>query len=229
MVKLEVPDSLGPHGARPPRAPAGGQAGPAGGGGVRERRDSRGPGGRAAPAIAGGGITSCRPWSLALSCPAVPRLDLAVVEVYVFRRRARRVEFLALRRRPGGSLPGVWQPVTGKLRRGERAAGGAAREVREETGAHPIRLWRLEAVSAHFDARLEAVRVVLRFAAELDSRARVRISREHTAHRFLPAREAARRFLWESQRRGVDEVKRQVLRGGPRARALAIPLPPGND
>jgi dihydroneopterin triphosphate diphosphatase len=152
----------------------------------------------------------------------VPRLDLSVIEVYVFRRQGRRVRFLALRRRPGGSLPGVWQPVTGKLKRREPVARGALREVREETGLLPRRLWRLEQVGAYYDPRKEAIRIITAFAAELPARAPLRISREHTAHRFLSAREAARRFLWDSQRRGLGAVRTQVLRGGPRARALEI-------
>ena len=143
----------------------------------------------------------------------------------MFRRQGRRVQFLALRRRPGGSLPGVWQPVTGKLTSGEPVARGALREVREETGLLPRRLWRLERVSAYYDPRKEAIRIVTAFAAELPARAPVRISREHTAHRFLTAREAARRFLWDSQRQGLAAVRDQVLRGGPRARALEIEVP----
>ena len=58
------------------------------------------------------------------------------VEVYVFRRRSRAVEFLCLRRASGRSLAGVWQPVTGKRRRGESARRAAWREVVEETGVH---------------------------------------------------------------------------------------------
>jgi len=69
------------------------------------------------------------------------------------------------------------------------------------------------------------VALVTAFAAELPARAPVRISREHTAHRFLTAREAARRFLWDSQRQGLAAVRDQVLRGGPRARALEIEVP----
>lgn len=140
----------------------------------------------------------------------------------MFRRLGRRVQFLALRRRPGRSLGGVWQPVTGKLLRGEPAARGAVREVREETGQVPKRLWRLERIGAYYDPRKEAIRLITAFAAELRARASVRISREHTAHRFLTAREAGRRFLWDSQRRGLADVRDQVLRGGPRARALEI-------
>lgn len=154
----------------------------------------------------------------------MPRLDPRLVEVYVFRRRGRRTEFLALKRRPGGWLPDAWQPVTGKLRPRETAVRGALRELREETGLTPRRLWRLESVTTWFDPRRDAVRFAILFAAEVGARDLVRISREHTAHRFVSAREAGERFVWDSQRRGLDEVRDQVLRGGVRARALEIAL-----
>jgi 8-oxo-dGTP pyrophosphatase MutT (NUDIX family) len=156
----------------------------------------------------------------------VPRLEPCLVEVYVFRRRARRVEFLALRRRDADSLPGVWQPVTGTLKRGEAAVRGALREVREEAGVVPRRLWRLESVTGFFDPRRDAIRFAVLFAAEVAERDGVRLSPEHTAHLFLPARAAAKRFLWDSQRRGLAAVRAQVLGGGARARALEIALPP---
>jgi 8-oxo-dGTP pyrophosphatase MutT (NUDIX family) len=157
----------------------------------------------------------------------VPRLEASVIEVYAFRRRAGRVEFLALRRRPGRSLAGVWQPVTGKLERGEPTVRAALREVREETGVTPHRLWRLERVTATFDPKRDMIKVITRFAAELPGAARVTVSKEHTAHRFVSAREAARRFLWDSQREGLAAVRSQVLRGGARARALEIAVPGG--
>jgi len=156
----------------------------------------------------------------------VPRLDASLIEVYVFRKRGGRAEFLLLRRRPRRSLAVVWQPVTGKLHRGETAVRGAAREVREETGIHPKRWWRLETVRVTFDPARDALRIITRFAVEIPAAAQVRISREHTAHRFAGLREAARAVLWDSQREGLAEVRSQVLRGGARARALEID-PPG--
>ncbi len=155
----------------------------------------------------------------------MPRLDPCLIEVYVLRRRAGRVEFLGLRRRAGDSLPGVWQPVTGTLKRRETAVRGALREVREETGLEPLRMWRLESVTTLFDPRRDAIRFVTRFAAEVGSRDAVRLSREHTDHGFLSQREAGKRFLWDSQRQGLAAVRSQVLRGGVRARALQITLP----
>lgn len=143
----------------------------------------------------------------------------------MFRRRSRRVQFLALRRRETGWLAGVWQPVTGKLRPRETAVRGALRELREETGLRPVRLWRLETVTTWFDPRRDAIRFAILFAAEVGAGAPVTLSREHTAHRFVTAREAARRFLWDTQRRGLAAVRTQVLGGGRRARALEIAAP----
>jgi len=152
----------------------------------------------------------------------VPDLKATQIAVYVSRRRARRVEFLCLRRADRGRLPGVWQPITGGLRRGEGAIAGAALEVREETGLSPRRWWALEGVGIYFHPPAGRARVMAMFAAEVGAADRVRLSREHTAAEFLGAAAAGRRFLWEAQRRGLESVRREVLRGGALAGALEI-------
>jgi 8-oxo-dGTP pyrophosphatase MutT (NUDIX family) len=154
----------------------------------------------------------------------VPNLRSAFIEVYVFRRTGRRVEFLCLRRGRVAYLPGVWQPVTGKRRSGEASRAAAAREVREETGLLPWRWWALENPTVYYDARWDEVLALPLFAAEVSPGDAVRLSREHDHWAFLPAREAGRRFLWEAQRRALDDVRRQVLRGGPLAETLELPL-----
>ncbi len=146
----------------------------------------------------------------------------AFIEVYVFRRRGRQVEFLCLRRGRVRFLPGVWQPVTGRRFPRERGLAAAAREVREETGLVPLRWWALEAPTTFYDASRDRMRSYPRFVAEAAPDADVRLSGEHVDWAFLPAAEAGRRYLWESQRRGLEDAKRQVLRGGPLAAALEV-------
>jgi len=155
----------------------------------------------------------------------MPRLKADAVEVFIYRRVGRRVEFLALRRRANRRLPGVWQPVTGKIERGESAFAAARREVREETGLLPTRWHCLETAAFYFDMRHDAFTVLPLFAAEVGPSARVRLSREHDAWRWESGRTAGRRYRWQAQRAGLAAVRKEVLRGGPLARALEIVTP----
>jgi dATP pyrophosphohydrolase len=144
----------------------------------------------------------------------------AFIEVYVFRRRGRRVEFLCLRRGRVRFLPGVWQPVTGQRRPRESGLAAAVREVREETGLTPLRWWALETVTMYFDPAADVVHALPLFAAEVGPAARVRLSAEHSAHTWLGAAAAGRRYIWQAQRTGLAAVRREVLRGGALAKAL---------
>jgi dATP pyrophosphohydrolase len=150
------------------------------------------------------------------------------VEVYVFRRRSGRVEFLALRRAAGRALPGVWQPVTGKVRRGERALAAAVREVREETGLSPRSWWALESPVLFFDPVADAIEALPLFAAEIDARDQVLLSKEHDDLAFLTPTAAGRRFLWEAQRRGLEAVRREVLGPTALSRALSVKVAPSS-
>ena len=152
----------------------------------------------------------------------MPDLRPTQIEVYLFRRRGRRIEFLCLNRARRERLPGVWQPITGALRRGEGALAGAAREVREETGLAPRRWWALEGAGIYFHAPTGRARVMAMFAAEVGASDRVTLSREHAGSAFLGAAAAGRRFLWAAQRRGLTSVRREVLRGGALADALEV-------
>jgi len=175
------------------------------------------------------------PWADNLSWRAVgpptilpgsmANLALDKVEIYVFRRRGSRVEFLALRRGARRKLPGIWQPVTGKIELLETPIEAALREVREETGVRPVRLWRLEQITLCLDERGRSLMALPLFAAELSAEDAIRLSKEHDAFEFLSAAKASSRFLWDSQRVGLDAVLRQVIPGGPRAQALELPVP----
>ena len=76
-----------------------------------------------------------------------------------------------------------------------------------------------------YQASRDEVIAIPVFAAEVAPRDRVRLSDEHDGRAFLGADAAGRRYLWESQRRALEDVRRQVLRGGALADALALPAP----
>ena len=152
----------------------------------------------------------------------MPGISLEQIEVHLFRRRGARVEFLILKRSARRRIPGVWQPITGGLRRGESVLAGAAREVLEETGLEPRRWWAVESPTVYFDAAADQVHVLPVLAAEVGASDRVRLSPEHDSFQFVSAAQAARRFLWRQQRVALAAVRREVLAGGRLARALEV-------
>ena len=115
--------------------------------------------------------------------------------------------------------PGVWQPVTGKLAaRGSRRARRGSARCAKRPASDVAALVAARGVRATFDPRRDAIRFIVRFAAEIDARAAVRLSREHTAHRFVSCpRGGAARSVGFSARRICRGTAARCCSGGARA------------
>lgn len=128
-----------------------------------------------------------------------------LVDVFVVRRAAEgRWEALVMRRASGRS-PGSWEAVHGHVEPGERPEATAWREVIEETGLTPERLYSLSRVESFYLHRLGVVALVPAFAAVVGDGA-VRLSHEHDAWEWLPLDLARARFSWPRCRRALDDL-----------------------
>jgi dATP pyrophosphohydrolase len=154
----------------------------------------------------------------------MPTVVSRIVEVVVFRFSSRGPEYLLLQRSSGDELyPGIWQVVTGTLLEGETALAAARREVTEETGLAPDRLWIVPFVSAFYDHRSDEIHHCPFFAAQVGPGEPV-LSPEHQRHAWLGFSEAAQRLLWPSQREGLAIAEQVVIRGEAAAAWLRVPL-----
>lgn len=142
------------------------------------------------------------------------QIESNIVDVFVFQRAAGGVRFLLLRRAPQKRLGATWQAVHGKIEAGETATQAALRELREETGLFPLRLWQLESVNTFYIADLDRVLMCPGFAVEVDEGAGVVLSDEHTEYDWLPVGQAVERFMWPGQRRAVREIMEEIIRPG---------------
>ncbi len=155
----------------------------------------------------------------------MPAIVSNIVEVYVFRVRSIRPEYLLLKRAPGDTLyPGIWQIVTGTMRTGERAVDAALRELKEETGFAPTRFWSVPHVDVFYDRTLDAMQLCPMFAAEVGAGSEPLLSAEHSAFQWAPAGPARERLVWPGQREGLDIVERFIA-GGEAAMQLGLILP----
>jgi 8-oxo-dGTP pyrophosphatase MutT (NUDIX family) len=138
---------------------------------------------------------------------------VSLVDVYVLRREGGGLRCLVLRRAAGGRCPGSWETVHGHIEEGERPWQAATRELEEETGLAPVRLYNLSRVEAFYQHRNDEVALVPVFVAWVEDRAPVRLGPEHDAHAWLPPDEAAGRFSWPRERRALEDAV-QLLGSG---------------
>jgi dihydroneopterin triphosphate diphosphatase len=138
---------------------------------------------------------------------------VSLVDVYVLRRATDGLWCLVLRRAPGGRCPGSWETVHGHIEQGERPWEAAARELREETGLVPERLYNLSRVEAFYQHRKDEVALVPVFVAFVAPESPVRLGPEHDGHEWLAPPEAGARFAWPRERRALQDAL-QLLGSG---------------
>jgi dATP pyrophosphohydrolase len=136
---------------------------------------------------------------------------VAVVDVFVLRRRSGEWDALVLERAPGVRCPGAWETVHGNVEPGERPEQAAIREVREETGLAVERLYNVT-VQPFYLHQQSVVMLAVVFAAVVPD-APLHLGPEHTRAEWLPIADAARRFAWPRERANVKDVE-ALLRGG---------------
>lgn len=140
-------------------------------------------------------------------------IRVSLVDVYVLRDGAEGLRCLVLRRGTGGRCPGSWETVHGHIEEGEGPAEAAKRELREETGLAPERLYNLSRVETFYQHRKDEVALVPVFVAFVGAEAPVRLGPEHDGHEWLPPPEAGRRFAWPREQRALEDALRLLGSG----------------
>jgi len=155
---------------------------------------------------------------------------VAFVDVYVLREGPAGLETLTLRRAPPGRCPGAWEVVHGSIETGEQPRDAALRELREETGLAPARLYNLSRVESFYRHSIDEVGFIPVFAAFIDATP-VTLSAEHDAAEWLSLPAAQGRLAWPRERRALDDIQILFARGGagPLEDVLRVSLDPTMD
>jgi dATP pyrophosphohydrolase len=135
------------------------------------------------------------------------------VDTYALRGAGASLEVLVLRRGTGGRNPGSWETVHGTIEPGETPVQASLRELREETGLVPQKLYNLSRTEAFYQHKSDEVALIPVFVAFVPPGAAVRLSPEHDGGEWLHVRDAAERFAWPRERRAVEDIL-SIVGGG---------------
>jgi 8-oxo-dGTP pyrophosphatase MutT (NUDIX family) len=141
-----------------------------------------------------------------------------LVECFLFRKKSGKTEYLMLKRSAKVVFPGMWQCVVGTLDPGEAILKGMKRELKEETGLKPRKMWWLESSAVAYRPKMDRLLPVAFFAVEVGMKDKVRLSDEHIAYKWVPFLTALRMLRWRTQKIAIAEADQAIIRGDERLR-----------
>ena len=134
---------------------------------------------------------------------------IRVVDVYIFKQTENTFLFLLLKRSKNKIYENLWQGVTGKIEAGETAWEAAKRELKEETGLTPSRMFIADYVSKFYEQEGDRINLIPVFGVEVDS-LDVELSDEHSNFEWVEIIEAEKRLTWTGQKIGISKVYEMI-------------------
>jgi dATP pyrophosphohydrolase len=124
--------------------------------------------------------------------------------------------FLLLHR-SSAYLRGTWQMVTGKIHEGEKAYEAALREIHEETGLVPDRLYCADAVETFYmqtTDRILCVPVFVAFIDKIDVTVQLSL-KEHDDYEWVAYDVALDRLKFSEQKRILAHIRQNFILNDP--------------
>ena len=135
----------------------------------------------------------------------MPKVVVRVIDAYVFNRKNKEIRFLLLKRAKTKIYEHLWQGVAGKIEAGEAAWEAAIRELKEETGFEPVRIFVADHVSKFYEAHGDWVNLVPVFGIEVDDE-EVILSDEHCEFKWVDFNTAHQTLIWSGQKDGIAAI-----------------------
>ena len=153
----------------------------------------------------------------------MPIIEVRVIDAYVYRTTSAGLLFLVLKRAKTKMYEHIWQGVAGKIEDGETSWEAAIRELKEETGLTPLKMFVADHVSQFYETNDDRINLVPVFGIEVDSKS-VIISREHCDYKWVDLNGALDLLLWRGQKEAIQVVHDMVISSDDRMRWSEVTL-----
>jgi len=144
-------------------------------------------------------------------------IEVRVIDSYVYRITSTGLLFLVLKRAKTKMYEHIWQGVAGKIEDGETSWEAATRELKEETGLAPLKMFVADHVSKFYETNGDRINLVPVFGIEVDSES-VIISQEHCDHKWVDLNGSLDLLVWRGQKQAIQVVHDMVISNDDRMR-----------
>ncbi|UCC81232.1 MAG: NUDIX domain-containing protein [Candidatus Zixiibacteriota bacterium] len=132
------------------------------------------------------------------------------ISVYLIKHIEGQARFLIIKR-DREPYKNIWQPVTGRIEKGEKAWQAALREIKEETGLTPDRFYSANFIEKFYDLKNEVIAHCPAFVGFMDNDMEIRLSVEHSKSRWVKADEAIEKVVFTEQKKAIAHVKKYYI------------------
>jgi dATP pyrophosphohydrolase len=136
------------------------------------------------------------------------------IAAYICRIVNEQGQYLIIKRR-SSYLVNTWQMVSGKIEKGEKAWEAALREIKEETGLRPDRLYSADEVELFYEVSQNCINIVPIFVGFIDMDQAVKLSDEHCEYKWISPDEAVKYLSFENQADTIHTIEEKFVKRQP--------------
>ena len=133
------------------------------------------------------------------------KILVRVIDAYIYNYKKNELKFLILKRSKTKIYEHLWQGVAGKIEKRETAWQAAIRELKEETGLKPHRIFVADYISSFYEANFNRINLVPVFGIEVEDTS-VTLSEEHCEYKWVEYHKAYHALTWNGQKKGLKVV-----------------------
>ena len=137
----------------------------------------------------------------------MPQIVTNYIELHICRKTRDGYRFLLLKRSDSAKIyPGIWQTITGTIETHEHTKETVFREMKEETGLTPVKIYSIPRINTFYFAPSDKICMSPVFLSFVDKE-EIKISGEHSDFKWSSYEEAVKLVHWPDQVESLKIIK----------------------